>query len=146
VVIDYTDLRWPERVLAATDGRGVDVIIDSVGGRIRTQSMAALAARGTLVLFGSSSEVASNTSDGIDAASLRSLFFNGQTLTSSMQTDFSDPSLATGIMQRLFEQVQRGSLRVLPGATFPLERAGDAQRALVSRGVAGKVFLAPDER
>ncbi len=54
-------------MLTATDGRGVDVIVDSVGGHIRKQSFEALATGGTLVLFGYASEAADNISDGIDA-------------------------------------------------------------------------------
>ncbi|APR76459.1 Quinone oxidoreductase [Minicystis rosea] len=142
-VIDYTEATWPERVLADTDGRGVDVIIDSVGGRIRKQSFEALATGGALVLFGYSSEVVEDIGDGIDATTLRGIFFKGQTVTSCLRTHFGEPSFARTIMARLFEQVQRGSLRLLPGATFPLDRAADAHRALVSRAVAGKVFLAP---
>lgn len=143
VVVDYTESSWPERVLAATGGRGVDVIIDSVGGEIRRQSFDALAAGGTLVLFGYSSEIADNASAGIDAATLRGLFFKGQTVTSTLRTTFGAPSFVRQIMQRLFELVQDGSLRLLPGRTFPLERAADAHFALVSRAISGKVFLAP---
>lgn len=141
--IDYTVATWPERVLAATDGRGADVIIDSVGGLVRKQSFEALATGGTLVMFGYSSEAAENVSEGIEAATLRGLFFKGQTVTSCLRTHFGEPSFTRSIMERLFVEVRRGALRVLPGATFPLERADDAHRALVSRAVAGKVFLAP---
>lgn len=141
--IDYTDPAWPAHVRAATDGRGADVIIDSVGGQVRAQSLTALAANGTLVLFGYAAEVASNTSAGLDPAALRSLFFNGQTITSSMRTRFDAPTFATGVMHRLFALVRRGALRILPGTTFPLDRAADAHRALAGRTLTGKVFLAP---
>lgn len=144
--IDYTEPTWPKHVLEATDGQGANVIIDSVGGVVRKQSFEALATGGTLVMFGYSSEAAENVSEGIDAATLRGVLFKGQTVTSCMRSHFGEPSFVSGIMQRLFAEVQRGALRVLPGVTFPLAQAADAHRALVSRAVSGKVFLAPEQR
>lgn len=147
--IDYTDAAWPAQVLAATDSRGADVIVDSVGGLVRRRSFEALAAGGTLVLFGYSSEIGGDAGaegEGFDAATVRGLFFKRQTVTSSLWTDFEDPGLARRTMQRLFELVQRGALRVITGATFSLSRAADAHRALASRATTGKLCLAPGER
>jgi NADPH:quinone reductase len=144
VTVDYTDPSWPALVVDATDGRGADVIFDSVGGSVRRRSFEALAVGGALVILGYSSEIAGDgTSDGIDAATLRGIFFKRQTVTGFMWTRFDDPALATQTMQALFDRVLNGSLRVVTGATFPLARAADAHRALVSRATVGKLFLSP---
>src|SRR6185295_7060025 len=55
VVIDYTTSDFEEEVMRATDGRGVDVVYDSVGKTTFDKSLAVLARRGMLVLFGQSS-------------------------------------------------------------------------------------------
>ncbi|MCW5831634.1 MAG: zinc-binding dehydrogenase, partial [Labilithrix sp.] len=144
--IDYTDGAWPEQVLAATDGRGADVIVDSVGGVVRKRSFEALAVGGTLVLLGYSAEASDGVSEGIDAATLHALFFKRQSVRGFMWTSFEDPKLATRTMLALFEEVRRNTLRVVSGGTFALDLAGDAHRALEARATTGKITLRPKER
>ncbi|BCJ61877.1 quinone oxidoreductase family protein [Micromonospora endophytica] len=53
VVVDYTSADWADQVRAATDGRGVDVILDSVGGETLRRGIGLLAPFGRLVFYGS---------------------------------------------------------------------------------------------
>ncbi|MFC0436760.1 zinc-binding dehydrogenase [Kutzneria buriramensis] len=53
VVVDYTKPDWADEVRAATDGRGVDLVLDSVGGDVLRQGIQLLAPSGRLVFFGS---------------------------------------------------------------------------------------------
>ncbi|MCX6022042.1 MAG: NADPH:quinone oxidoreductase family protein, partial [Chloroflexi bacterium] len=55
--VDYTAGPWAEQVLALTEGRGADVILDAVGGPVFEESLKALASFGRLVLYGSASGV-----------------------------------------------------------------------------------------
>ena len=55
-VVDYRSERWPQEVLAATGGRGVDVVLVAVGGDVGEQSLACLAPFGCLVTYGVTSQ------------------------------------------------------------------------------------------
>jgi NADPH:quinone reductase-like Zn-dependent oxidoreductase len=67
IAINYRqDDDWPNQVLAATDGRGVDVILESVGGDIFAKSLGALAPFGHLISFGA----ASSTAGSLDVKNL----------------------------------------------------------------------------
>lgn len=51
-VSDYSDIGWVDSVLAATDGRGADVIYDPVGGDVFDQSTRCIAPEGRLLVIG----------------------------------------------------------------------------------------------
>jgi NADPH:quinone reductase-like Zn-dependent oxidoreductase len=55
VAVDYTQRDWADTVLASTGGRGVDIVLDAVGGDIGEQSLTCLAPFGRLVVYGVSS-------------------------------------------------------------------------------------------
>lgn len=55
LAVDYGEEDWPERVLEATDGRGVDVVLESVGGDAGARAFECLAPLGRLVMFGAAS-------------------------------------------------------------------------------------------
>jgi NADPH:quinone reductase len=143
-VFDYSQSSWTEKVLDATKGGGVDVIYDSVGGRIRNESFDVLASRGTLVIFGASSEAnTARPSEGLDGSILQRLMFKRQSITGFLEPRFDDVALAGQTMSKLFDLVRRGVLRVIRGPVFRLEQAADAHRTLVSRDSVGKIFLSP---
>src|SRR4051794_30606125 len=56
VALDYTSPDWVEQVLEATDGRGVDIVLDAVGGDIGELSLGCLAPFGRLVVYGVASK------------------------------------------------------------------------------------------
>src|SRR3954452_7695411 len=56
VALDYSEGDWPERVLEATGGRGVNVVLDAVGGEIGELSLGCLAPFGRLVVYGVASK------------------------------------------------------------------------------------------
>jgi NADPH:quinone reductase len=53
VAVDYAKPDWPNAVLEATDGRGVDIILESIGGDIFEQNFECLATFGRCIIFGS---------------------------------------------------------------------------------------------
>ena len=54
--VNYTEPGWADRVLDLTDGRGVDVVIEAVGGDIGEESLRILADNGRLVVYGVASK------------------------------------------------------------------------------------------
>ncbi|MGH7460927.1 MAG: quinone oxidoreductase family protein [Longimicrobiales bacterium] len=121
-----------------TDGRGADVVYDSVGKNTFEQSLASLRPRGLLVCFGQSSG-AIPPFDVLQLSRAGSLFLTRPTLGHYIAT-------AEELQRRsgdLFRWILEGNLNVRIGAEFPLEQAAAAQRALEGRQTTGKVLLIP---
>jgi NADPH:quinone reductase len=129
------DLR--ERVLEATGGRGVDVVLDSVGRATQEVSLAVLAPFGHLVFYGD----ASGPPQPIDPDRLyeRSLKVSAFTLDVDHQ-----PERWREIRRDLLRRVEEGSLRLTISAVLPLASAAEAHRLLESRQSVGKIVLSVD--
>jgi NADPH2:quinone reductase len=137
-VIRYTEEDFAESVGRITQGRGVDVVYDSVGRATFEKSLRSLRPRGLLALFGQSS-------GPVPAFDLRRLNELGSLFVTR-------PSLAhyTATREELEERagavlgaVADESLRVRIGARFPLEEAAASHRALEGRETSGKLLLVP---
>ena len=137
-VVVYTREDFVAEAKRFTEGRGVDVVYDSVGRTTFLPGLDALAPRGMMVLFGQSS----GPVDPIDPQLLNrkgSLFLTRPTLVHYTATTEELRRRA----QELFELVESEQLMVSIGAQFPLERATEAHRALEGRRTTGKVLLFP---
>ena len=135
-VIVYTRESFAEEVRRITEGRGVDVIYDSVGRTTFVPGLDLLRPRGMMVLFGQSS----GPVDPIDPQILArkgSLYLTRPTLAWYTAT----PAELRSRADDLFAWVAAGQLSARIGAEFPLERAVDAHRALEGRRTTGKVLL-----
>jgi NADPH2:quinone reductase len=136
--INYTSRDFAVEAKRATADVGVAVVYDSVGRTTFEGSLNALRRRGMLALFGQSS----GPVPPIDPQILNrkgSLFLTRPTLNDYVAT-------REELLQRsteLFDWVKSGALTVRIGAEFPLVRAADAHRALVSRKTTGKIVLLP---
>jgi NADPH2:quinone reductase len=123
----------PERVRAATKGRGVDAVFDSVGRATQADSLAALAPYGHLVFFGEAS--GSPAPIHPDELYPRNLKVSSYWLPADPLERFD------GARRELQEGVAGGRLRVVVGQTFPLADAAEAHRRLEQRQTQGKVIL-----
>ena len=138
VAVDYTAPDWPTEVLAATDGRGADIVLDAVGGSVGEQSLACLAAFGTLVVYGvSSSRLAPFAGSQLMQMNQT---VTGYWLTSRLLRG-GDESPAAGIVPELVELAGSGRLRPVVRHAFALEQAAQAHRAVSARRTVGKVVL-----
>lgn len=133
-VLEYEG--FADRARELTDGAGVSVVYDGVGKDTFDESLRALQVRGQLVLFGGASGPVPP--------------FNLQRLNSGGSLSVTRPSLGYFLRTpeerawrygELFEAIDRGALDIRIGATFPLEAAADAHRALEGRQTTGKVIL-----
>ena len=137
-VINYTTQEFDQEVRRITNGRGVQVVYDSVGKSTFERSLNSLATRGMMVLFGQSSGPVAP----VDAATLMSkgsLFLTRPSLVHHIVTR---PELV-GRTQELFDWIQSGRLKLRMEHEFPLEQAAEAHRALEGRKTTGKVLLIP---
>jgi NADPH2:quinone reductase len=136
VGINYSKPDWVEQVRAATDGQGVDLAVDSVGGSVLTGSIQCLRYRGRAVTVGR----AGRDPEPLDASLLG---MGNQSLTGV----FLGAEIATGRAHRMIEhlitEVEVGRLQVLVDRTYPLSDAAAAHAYLESRQAIGRVVLVP---
>ena len=137
VVILYTQEDFAAEVKKLTDGRGVDVVYDSVGQATFEKGLDCLAPRGMMALFGQSSGIVPPFSPSLLARA--SLFLTRPTLFHYIADRASLERRAGDVLG----QVASGQLAVRIGRTFPLAEAAEAHRALEGRQTTGKVLLIP---
>jgi NADPH:quinone reductase-like Zn-dependent oxidoreductase len=150
-VIDYRHQDVHAEVMRMTGGRGVDVILDPLGGRSFGASYRMLAPLGRLVMFGMS-EVAPGEQRSLWRA-LRAWWalprFEPLAMINRNRAVFglhvghlwSEHRRIAPLMQSLLAEFQAGRLKPIIARTFPLEQAADAHRYLQSRANIGKVVL-----
>jgi NADPH:quinone reductase len=124
------------RVKALTQGRGVDVVYDSVGRATFLKSLECLRPFGTMVSFGQSSGMVPDFNIGLLAAK-GSLFLTRPSLMT--YTARRDDLLAHA--RDLFEVVKKGALKVEIGQRYPLAEAAHAHEALENRKTRGASIL-----
>ena len=137
-VILYTQQDFEAEVRRLTDGRGVNVVYDSVGQTTFEKSLNCLAPRGYLVLFGQSSGPVPPI-DPLALSRKGSLFVTRPTLVNYTAT-------REELLQRagdVLGGIASGRLKLRIDRQFPLAQAAEAHRALEGRQTTGKVLLIP---
>ncbi len=138
VAVDSTGPDLTAALREANDGKGVDIVLEMTGGAVFDQSLAALAPLGRLTVFGMAGrELATPVAPG--ALMARSAAVIGFWLVHIVQR----PALFAAAVTDLMGLIADGAIRPVIGATYPLERAGDAHRALLDRSSVGKLVLDP---
>jgi NADPH2:quinone reductase len=138
-IIFYTKQDFEAEVKRLTDGRGVDVVYDSVGEPTYMQGLNCLRPRGMMVLFGQSG----GKVPPLDPTILNtkgSLFLTRPSLAHYCATREELLWRAGDILQ----WIASGKLKLIIDRTYPLAQAPQAHRDLESRATAGKVLLMPD--
>ncbi len=137
-VILYTQTDFEAEVKRITEGRGVDVVYDSVGQATFEKSLKCLRPRGYLVLFGQSSGPVPPV-DPLLLSTQGSLFLTRPHLSHYVAT-------REELLRRadaLFHWIRTGHVRIHIERTFPLREAADAHRVLAERRSTGKLLLVP---
>jgi len=137
-VILYGSTDFEAEIKKLTGGRGVDVAYDSVGMATYEKSMASLAPRGMLVLYGQSSGAVPPI-DPLLLSARGSLFLTRPSLAHYTR----DRSELLERARDLFSWVERGELHVKIDARLRLDDAARAHRLLESRQTTGKLLLLP---
>jgi NADPH2:quinone reductase len=132
----YTQEDFGARVKDITDGKGVDVVYDSVGQSTFMQSLDCLRPMGMMVSFGQSSGPIEPMDLGLLAAK-GSLFITRPTLMT--YTAQRENLLAHAA--DLFDVVEKGVVKVEVNQTFPLAEAAQAHRDLENRKTTGSSVL-----
>ena len=135
--IDYTSEDFVERARALTDGRGVDVILDMVGGSYLQRNLDALAPEGRIVIIGLQGGARAEVSLG--QLMSRRLTVTGSTMRA--RSVAQKAVVARGMESDVMPGFADGSLRVVVDSVFDLEHVADAHRALEAGDHVGKVVL-----
>lgn len=153
--IDYRTEDFEARVAELTRGRGVELVLDAVGGTSFKKSFRALSATGRLGMFGLSSAAAGKTPSRIAflraALSMPWLTFNPVTLMNANKGVFGvnmghlwdEVDRVSSWMESLLDLYRKGAVRPRVDARFPFERAAEAHHYLQDRRNTGKVLLVP---
>ena len=134
---NYRTEDWSAEVLAATGGKGVNVILDMVGGDYVPRELKCLADDGRLVfiayLRGPKAEL------NIDAVMRKRLTISGSTLR-PRPVEFKG-HIARNLREKIWPLIESGRIKPEIYKTFPLEQAADAHRLMESSQHIGKLVL-----
>jgi NADPH2:quinone reductase len=137
--VDYTAAGWTGRLRELTGGVGPDVVFESVGGSITNDSLAALAPRGVMVIYGA----LNIQSFALGVPELLQLIFKNQAVLGFAAVPLLTPQLLRDDLSLLFDLTTRGALKVHFGGHYALADAAEAHRALGERRALGKLVLVP---
>jgi NADPH2:quinone reductase len=134
--INYADGDWVAAVRAATSGRGVDLVVDSVGGAVLAGSVQCLAYRGRAITVG-------NAGRDPQPFDISMLAMGNQSLTGVfLGAEITTPR-ARAMIARHVDDVAAGNLRAIVDRTYPLAEAAAAHAYIESRQAVGRVVLVP---
>lgn len=137
VVLTSSPETLRDDLLAATDGRGVDVVLEMLGGDFLTQIIRATAWEGRIVIVG----FAAGSQNPIKPGHI---LVKSISIVGLQSSDYRDrmPELMRSTMAEMFDLYERGALDAAVDTVFPLEKAGDALQYVRDGRVKGKVVIA----
>ena len=135
--VDYTAPNWSEKVRALTDGRGVDVVLETAGGETVAQALDAMAPFGRMVFLGQSSGKTALVDPWQLTVPNRTVtgFYIGSYL--------AFPELIQSTLGEIIGFLMAGKLSLQVGTVLPLSQAAQAHRLMEERKTTGKVVLQP---
>lgn len=144
---EMIDLAKPElreslraQVYALTQGRGVDVILDPLGGDIFDAALRALAWKGRLVVIGFAA-------GRIPTIKANYLLLKNIEVSGLQVSDYRKkaPAQMAQCFAEIFALYEAGKLKPSPTKTYPLARFQDALRDILDRSVRGRIVLTPGQ-
>lgn len=137
LAINYREEDFVDVLKAATDGRGVDVILDMVGGDYIARNLKVAAMDGRIVniayLQGSKVEV------NLMPVMLKRLTLTGSTLRP--QAPEVKAAIARSLQERIWPAIETGAIKPVIARVFPLAEAAEAHRLMESSQHIGKIVL-----
>jgi len=136
--INYTNEQIPEKVRELTDGKGVPVVFDSIGGATFKDSLDCLAPRGYMISYGNASGI-------VDPVPLSDLVSRGSLY-------LTRPTMGTYCVARedilagtkaLFDVMQAGHVKISIGQSYALKDMAQAHRDLEARKTTGSTVIEP---
>jgi len=137
VAVDYREADFEAACLEATDGRGVDVVLDCIGGPYLGKHLGALATEGRLVVIG----LMGGRAGELDMRRLlaKRIRIIGSTLRALTRERKAE--IVRSFLDRFGDALDAGRLRPVIDSVYPIEHIADAHRRLASGEAFGKVVL-----
>ncbi|MFF5988305.1 NADPH:quinone oxidoreductase family protein [Prauserella flavalba] len=137
LISDVTTLR--DDLLRVTDGHGVDVTLEMIGGDVFSQIVRATAWEGRVVIVG----FAAGTQNPIKPGHL---LVKNIAVLGLQSSDYRDrtPALMRSTMEEMLQLYVEGRLTIPVDAVFPLSKTGDALQAVKDGGIKGKLVIVPE--
>lgn len=137
LAINYHTQDFVAEVLRHTGGRGVDVVLDMVGGPYAGRNLDALAPYGRLCYI--AGDAGPEATFNIREIMLKRLIITGSTLR---HRSVEDKARVAGILQRIvWPLIERGRIRPVVDRIVPLAQVGEAHAAMEAGQIAGKILL-----
>jgi NADPH2:quinone reductase len=127
-----------DEVMRITQGKGVDVVYDSIGKDSWADSLASVRRLGLVVLFGTASG-APPPFDVLKQGSEKSIYVTRATTVNYM----TDNAIRQASADHLFEMIHNGKVNIVIGRTYPLRDLPQAHRDIAARRTTGSVVLIP---
>ncbi|NDV50501.1 MULTISPECIES: quinone oxidoreductase [Roseobacteraceae] len=134
--INYNTEDFTQRTRELTDGKGVDVVMDSIGKSTFMGSLDCLKPLGMMISFG-------NASGPVEAFNLGLLAQKGSLKVTrpTLFAHIADPAACQEMAAMLFDKVASGAVNIRIGQRFALEDVAEAHRALEARKTTGQTIL-----
>ncbi|MBO55148.1 MAG: hypothetical protein CL886_05740 [Dehalococcoidia bacterium] len=135
--INYTEQDFEKSVMELTEGKGVQLILECVGGQILEKSIRCLAPYGQLISYGNASGITANIpSTDFTSANRRITGFSmGRSPVGTLDHESA--------MKELTPMIEAGSLKLIVDRIQPMSEVAKAHQHLSDRGTRGKVILIP---
>ena len=137
LALDSRDPAWPERVAEATEGKGVDLIIDQVSASVANQNMKAAAVLGRIVNVGRLGGMKGEFD--FDLHALKRIDYIGVTFRTRSLEEVRE--IVRRMRADLWDAVEAGKLALPIDRSFPLEEAAAAQAHMRANAHFGKIVL-----
>jgi NADPH:quinone reductase-like Zn-dependent oxidoreductase len=135
--VNYREADFAEAMREATEGRGADLVLDSIGAPYLDRNLRSLALGGRLVLIGLMGGAQGEVNLGPVVA--KRLQILGSTLRARPAAEKA--AIVAGFVGRFGEALERGLLDPVVDRVLPLERAAEAHRAMKASEHFGKIVL-----
>ena len=135
-MINYRTENFAEKVSALTNGKGVDVVMDSVGKDTFEGSLDSLKPLGMMISFG-------NASGKVPPVDIGQLAAKGSLKVTrpTLFTHIGDHDTCQQMARELFDKVTSGAIKIRIDQRFPLAQIADAHRTLEARQTTGATIL-----
>ena len=136
--INYRNVDFADEARRLTGGKGIDLVVDAVGGDTIEGSIKCLGYRGRVISVGNASRGERAVDPGWLSEQNRTLtgvFFGAEV--------FAHPERVTMMFHEILRDIEKGELKVVIDRTFPLSEAAAAHGYIESRAAFGRVVLVP---
>src|SRR6266513_1845327 len=137
LALDTRDAAWPDAVLAATGGNGVDLVVDMLSGPVVVQTLKATAIRGRIVNVGRLAGMKAEFD--FDLHALRRIDYIGVTFRTRTLEEVRE--ISRRMRADLWDAVAAGKLTLPVDRRFPLDEAAAAQAHMRENKHFGKIVL-----